>query len=203
MIWSWLEEGFVETSPTTDIDILNNIIILPPPPGVQGSSAHKQIYRVPGWQSNHFLFHLRMLKNGILNIRNCTSFLCLFCPVNFSKFHHLAFLKNQRIPWTFPLSRWVLKRKVYAILMPSNSPDKSPKFIFNFGFEYAKEFNFSCILIFSLYKQICSAYSQYMNRFIPCIQQIHPAKFCSKIYLISHILCRYTVCTDSLRVFSV
>jgi hypothetical protein len=43
-----------------------------------------------------------------------------------------------------------------------------------------------CIL--SVYKQIHSAYSQYMNRFIPHIQQICTAIFLPKIYLIPSIL---------------
>ncbi len=48
--------------------------------------------------------------------------------------------------------------------------------------------------------QIHSSYSQYTNRFIQHIQQIHIGKFCSKTYLIPHIL---HICTDSFCIFSV
>ncbi len=83
--------------------------------------------------------------------------------------------------------------------------------IFDFCFEFAKIFYFSCIQrvlsirtdsfhVFSVYDQIHSAYSQCTNRFIPRILSILTAKFSSKIYLIPHIL---HLRTYSFRVFSV
>jgi hypothetical protein len=83
--------------------------------------------------------------------------------------------------------------------------------IFDFGFEFTEIFDFSCIPrilsihtdpfhVFSVYKQIHSAYSQYMNRFIPCILSIRTEKFRWKINLIPGIL---HIHTNSFRAFSV
>ncbi len=97
---------------------------------------------------------------------------------------------------------------LYKVVWPNKpirAPDKHPKLFFIMVSNLPRSLTFHTFSvlpfrIFTIHKKIASAYSQYMNRFIPRFQSISTMTFCFKIWRILHILC---ACTDSFLLLSV